>query len=248
MNQLNGKTALITGGSRGIGRAICVRLASLGARVVVNYAGNARAAAETVALCAARGGEAAALQADVSDAAQCAALFDQTRVRFGDPDILVCNAGITRDGLLMRMSEEDFDRVLEVNLKGAFHCMKQAARPMARARGGRIIAVSSIVGLRGNAGQVNYAASKAGLIGMALSLAKELASRGVTVNAVAPGYITTDMTAVLSDEATARVLQAIPLGALGEPDDVARAVAFLAGDGARYITGQVLRVDGGMAM
>ena len=245
---LTGKTAVVTGGSRGIGRAICLELAQSGANVVLCYAGNEGAAQETVAACEAAGARALAVRCDVSDAQQVKGLMDAALQTFGRIDILVNNAGITRDGLLMTMKEGDFDAVVDTNLKGTFLCMKAAARPMMKQRYGRIVNVSSVVGLRGNAGQVNYAASKAGVIGMTKSVAKELASRGVTANAVAPGFIDTDMTAALPDSARTALLAAIPLQRLGAAEDVAKAVAFLASDAASYMTGQVLAVDGGMAM
>ena len=245
---LQGKNALVTGGSRGIGRAICLELARQGAAVAVNYAGNEQAALETVEACRALGAQAEAFRADVSGAAACEELVQAVKDRFGRLDILVNNAGVTRDGLLMTAREEDFDRVLDTNLKGAFHCCKAAYRPMMRQRCGRIINMSSIVGLRGNAGQANYSASKAGLIGLTKSLAKELAARKVTVNAVAPGFIDTEMTAVLPEQAKEAMLKTIPMARLGQPEDVARAVAFFASDEAAYITGQVLCVDGGMAV
>ena len=248
MKDLNGRYALVTGGSRGIGRAICLELAARGAAVSVNYAGNAAAAEETVEACKALGVDAFALQADVADAAACEAMVKETIARFGRLDILVNNAGITRDGLMLTMKEADWDAVLDTNLKGAFHCMKAAYRPMMKQKYGRIVNLSSIVGLRGNAGQANYAASKAGLIGLTKSLAKELAARNVTVNAVAPGVIDTDMTAALPEKAREAMLSTIPMGRLGQAEDVARAVAFFAGEGAGYVTGQVLCVDGGMAV
>ena len=248
MKDLNGRYALVTGGSRGIGRAICLELAARGAAVAVNYAGNAAAAEETVEACKALGADAFALQADVADAAACEAMVKETIARFGRLDILVNNAGITRDGLMLTMKEADWDAVLDTNLKGAFHCMKAAYRPMMKQKYGRIVNLSSIVGLRGNAGQANYAASKAGLIGLTKSLAKELAARNVTVNAVAPGFIDTDMTAALPEKAREAMLSTIPMGRLGQAEDVARAVAFFAGEGAGYVTGQVLCVDGGMAV
>lgn len=242
----SGKTALVTGGSRGIGRAVCLELARGGANVVLCYAGNEAAASQTAAQCQALGAKALALRCDVSDAAQVKALCGAAVKAFGSIDILVNNAGITRDGLLMMMKEEDFDAVVDTNLKGAYLCMKAVCRPMMKKRQGRIVNISSVVGLRGNAGQVNYAASKAGLIGMTKSAARELAGRGITVNAVAPGFISTDMTAALPG--TAALLGSIPAGRLGQAEEVARAVAFLASDEAAYITGQVLAVDGGMSM
>lgn len=243
-----GKTALVTGGSRGIGRAICLELAKGGANVALCCAGNTAAAAETAAACQAAGGRAMAMRCDVTDAAQVKALTDAVLREFGRIDILVNNAGITRDKLLAMMREEEFDAVVNTNLKGAFLCTKAVVRPMMKQRYGRIVNLSSVVGLRGNAGQVNYAASKAGVIGLTKSLAKELATRGITVNAVAPGFIETDMTAAISDAARAAALADIPMARLGMPEDVARAVAFLAGEEAGYITGQVLAVDGGMAV
>ena len=248
MFELTGKTAVVTGGSRGIGRAICLKLAGQGANIVLNYAGNAAAAEETRAACEALGVRALAVQGDVADSAACNALIDTAIEAFGQVDILVCNAGITRDNLLMRMSDEEFQKVIDTNLKGTFHCMRAVIRPMMKKRRGRIISISSVVGLMGNAGQINYAASKAGVIGMTRSLAREVASRGITVNAVAPGFIRTDMTDVLSDAVKEGILRSIPLGKLGEAEDVANTVLFLASDEAAYITGQVLSVDGGMAM
>lgn len=247
MNFLN-QTAVVTGGSRGIGRAICLELARGGANVVLCYAGNNAAAEETVAACQALGAKAVAVRCDVSDFAQVQALMDTAVKTFGGIQILVNNAGITRDNLLLRMSEEDFDAVIDTNLKGAFLCMKAAARTMMRQRYGRIVSVSSVVGLRGNAGQLNYAASKAGIIGLTKSMAKEWATRGMTANVVAPGFIETDMTAVLGESARDAVLPSIPAGRLGKAEDVAKAVAFLASEDAAYITGQVLAVDGGMAV
>ncbi len=242
------RCAVVTGGSRGIGRAICEKLAQQGFAVCVNYAGNAAAAEETVAQCAAYGVEAFAVQADVSTAEGCNALFEAAMAKFGRVDVLVNNAGVTRDGLVLRMSEEDFDKVLDTNLKGAFLCCKAAAKIMMRQRYGRIINMSSIVGLRGNAGQANYAASKAGLIGLTKSLAKELASRNITVNAIAPGFIATDMTDAMTEAARAATLASIPAGHIGKPEDVAQAAAFFAAESSAYITGQVLCVDGGMAV
>ena len=245
---LAGKCAVVTGGGRGIGRAVCLALAAQGADVVVNYAGGAEAADETAKACRALGVRAIAVQADVADEAQAAALVETAVRELGGVDILVNNAGITRDGLLLRMSEEDFTRVLDTNLKGAFHCMKAACRGMMRRRAGRIVNISSVVGVRGNAGQANYAASKAGLIGLSKSAAKELASRGITVNCIAPGFIDTAMTAALPEAVKEKLLAEIPMGRFGAAEDVAAAAAFLASDAAAYITGQVLCVDGGMAM
>lgn len=243
-----GKTAVVTGGSRGIGRAICLELAGQGANIVLCYAGNESSAAETTAACEQLGVKALALRCNVTDAGEVKAMMDTALAEFGRIDILVNNAGITRDGLLMMMKEEDFDAVLDTNLKGAFLCMKAATRTMMKQRYGRIVNLSSVVGLRGNAGQVNYAASKAGVIGMTKSAAKELASRGITVNAVAPGFIDTDMTASLPENARTALLSSIPVGRLGAAEEVAKAVAFLASDDAAYVTGQVLAIDGGMSM
>ena len=244
----SGKTAIVTGGSRGIGRAVCLELAKGGANVVLCYAGNESAANDAVAACEALGAKALAVRCDVADAGEVKALVDTAVKAFGRVDILVNNAGITRDGLLLTMREKDFDAVVATNLRGTFLCMKAVARPMMRQRYGRIVNLSSVVGLRGNAGQVNYAASKAGVVGMTKSLAKELASRNVTVNAVAPGFIETDMTAAMPESAKTATLASIPMQRLGAAEDVARAVAFLVSDEAAYITGQVLAIDGGMSM
>ena len=246
--KLENQVAIVTGGSRGIGRAVCLELARRGAHVVLCYAGNTEAAQSTVAACEALGVRALAIQASVADEAAIQTLVAQTLETFGRVDILVNSAGITRDGLAMQMKVEDFDAVLATNLKGAFLCCRAAFRPMMKRRFGRVVNVSSVVGLRGNAGQSNYAASKAGLIGLTKSLAKELASRGVTVNAVAPGFIDTDMTAALPEAARAALLEAIPMKRLGAGADVAAAVAFFASEEAGYLTGQVLCVDGGMAV
>jgi 3-oxoacyl-[acyl-carrier protein] reductase len=240
--------ALVTGGSRGIGAAVCAALAADGMDIVVNYAGNEAAALHTVQTCEAQGVHALAVRADISDAAQVDALFAQALETFGHIDVLVNNAGITRDGLAVRMSEADFDAVIATNLRGAFLCMKAAGTLMMKARRGRIINISSVVGLHGNAGQINYAASKAGVIAATKSLAKELGGRGVTVNAVAPGFIETDMTAQLSEKTVDALKASIALKKFGQPADVAAVVSFLASDAAGYITGQVLGVDGGMGM
>ena len=245
---MKGAVALVTGGSRGIGRAICLELARRGAAVAVNYAGNEAAARETVEACRALGVEAEAFRADVADPAACEELVKEVKDHFGKVDILVNNAGITRDGLLMTAKAEDLDRVLDTNLKGAYFCMKAASKLMMRQRFGRIVNLSSVVGLRGNPGQTSYAASKAGILGLTKAAAKELAGRNITVNAVAPGFIDTDMTAVLPEKAKEAMLSTIPMGRPGAPEDVARAVAFFAEQDSAYITGQVLCVDGGMAV
>ena len=244
----SGKTAIVTSGGRGIGRAVCLELAKGGANVVLCYAGNESAANDTVAACEALGAKALAVRCNVADAGEVKALVDDAVKTFGRVDILVNNAGITRDGLLMMMKEEDFDAVLNTNLKGTFLAMRAVSRIMMKQRYGRIVNLSSVVGLRGNAGQVNYAASKAGVVGMTKSLAKELDSRNVTVNAVAPGFIETDMTAAMPEAAKTATLASIPMQRLGAAEDVARAVAFLASEEAAYITGQVLAIDGGMSM
>ena len=243
-----GRTAVVTGGSRGIGRAICLELARRGANVVFSYAGNTAAAEATRKELEALGVQTRAVQGSVADPAAVKTLIDTAVKELGSLDILVNNAGITRDNLILRLTEQDFDAVLDTNLKSAFLCCKEAARRMVRQRYGRIVNLSSVVALRGNAGQTNYAASKAGLIGLTKSLARELAARNVTVNAVAPGFIDTDMTAVLPEAVRTGMTQGIPAGRAGQPEDVAQAVAFFAAEQSSYLTGQVLCVDGGMAM
>ena len=245
---LDGKTALVTGASRGIGRAIALCLAAEGARVAINYAGNVKAAEEVKAAIETAGGTAILCQADIADSAAVEAMVANVVKEFGTIDILVNNAGITRDTLLMRMKDEDFAKVLDTNLKGVFYCTKAVSKLMMKKRSGRIVNMASVVGLVGNAGQTNYAAAKAGVIGFSKSAAKELASRGITVNVVAPGFIGTDMTAGLPESVKEKMLTDIPLGRMGEPEDVASAVLFLASDQASYITGQVVNVDGGMVM
>lgn len=245
---LSGKIALVTGGSRGIGRAVCLKLAALGARVAVNYVSRPDAADETVAAIKEAGGDAFTIQFDIGDAAQVKDAFKKLLADCGRIDILVNNAGITRDGLLLKMKEEAWQQVINTNLTGAFTSIQAAYRPMMKQRSGRIINITSVVGFSGNAGQANYAAAKAGLMGLTKSAARELASRGVTVNAVAPGYIVTDMTDELSEDVKNKVLSEIPMGLLGEPEDIAGAVAYLASDEARYVTGQVIHVNGGMFM
>lgn len=248
MKKLEGKTAVVTGASRGIGRAIALTLAEQGARVVVNYSGSQSKAEEVVAEITENGGEAIAVQANVADADEVTALMKATTETFGSLDILVNNAGITRDNLLMRMKEQDWDDVMNTNLKGVFLCTKAVSRQMMKQRAGRIINVASIVGVSGNAGQANYVAAKAGVIGLTKTSAKELASRNIYVNAVAPGFIATEMTDELPTEVKDQMLGQIPLAKLGDPKDVAKVVLFLASDDASYITGQTIHVDGGMVM
>lgn len=242
------RTALVTGGSRGIGRAICLELARQGCNIALCYAGNQQAAQETVAACQSLGVKAVAYRCDVSSNEEVKHMTAEALKEFGAIHILINNAGITRDGLLLTMKEEDFTSVLDTNLKGAFLCMSALSRSMIRQRYGRIINLSSVVGLHGNAGQCNYAASKAGILGLTKSAAKELASRNITVNAVAPGFIDTDMTAALPEHTRTSMLTTIPANRLGQAEEVAKAVAFLASDHSAYITGQVLAVDGGMSM
>jgi 3-oxoacyl-[acyl-carrier protein] reductase len=245
---LQEKVALVTGASRGIGRAIALELARQGAKVAVNYAGSEAKAYEVVEEIKKMGKEAVAIQADVSSAEAVERMVKTVLEQFGRIDILVNNAGITRDNLLMRMKEEEWDQVINTNLKGVFHCIKAVTRPMMKQRYGRIVNIASIVGVSGNPGQANYVAAKAGVIGLTKTAARELASRNITVNAVAPGFITTDMTGSLSDELKAEMLKQIPLARFGEPEDVAKVVAFLVSDAASYMTGQTLHVDGGMVM
>lgn len=242
------RTALVTGASRGIGKAIALRLAKDGCNVAVIYAGNEQAAKDTCAEIEALGVSSLCIRCDVSVSMQCAQAVAQTVEAFGGIDILVNNAGITRDGLLMSMKEEDFQKVISTNLNGAFYMIKHSCRQFIKRRSGRIINISSISGVMGNAGQANYAAAKAGLIGLTKTTAKELAGRNITCNAVAPGFIQTDMTAVLSDKVKAAISEQIPLGRMGDVQDIAAAVSFLASQEAGYITGQVLRIDGGLNM
>lgn len=242
------QTAIVTGGSRGIGKAVAVRLAKDGMNLVINYRGNSAAAEETERLCRELGVEVLLVQGDVSRAEDCEKLAAQAKEAFGRVDVLVNNAGITRDGLLARMTEEDFRAVLDVNLVGPWNMMKAVNRIMMKQRYGRIVNLSSVTGLMGNMGQTNYAAAKAGILGMTKSYAREVASRGITVNAVAPGFIDTDMTEAMPEGAKDKIVTGIPMGRTGKPEDVAEAVAFLASEQAGYITGEVLRVDGGMAM
>jgi 3-oxoacyl-[acyl-carrier protein] reductase len=245
---LEGKVALVTGASRGIGKAIAIMLAQRGADIAVNFAGNVAAAEATVAEIKALGRKAILVKADVANTAACADMVEEVIKEFGHLDILVNNAGITRDTLLLRMKEEDWDAVLNTNLKSVFNCTKAVVKYMMKARSGRIVNISSVVGVIGNAGQANYAAAKAGILGFTKTVAKEVASRGITVNAVAPGFVNTDMTKVLPEKVVANLKAAIPMAKLAEPEDIAKAVAFLVSDDAAYITGQTLHVDGGMVM
>lgn len=246
--KLEGKNALVTGASRGIGREIAMELARQGANVAVNYAGSEKSANDVVAVIQSMGRQAFAVQANVADGDAVAEMTKQVIEQFGSLDILVNNAGITRDNLLMRMKEDDWDAVIDTNLKGVFLCTKAVTRQMMKQRSGRIINISSIVGVSGNPGQANYVAAKAGVIGLTKTTAKELASRGITVNAVAPGFITTDMTDKLNEEVKSEMLKQIPLARLGDPEDIAKVVVFLASEDSRYMTGQTLHVDGGMVM
>lgn len=245
---LENQVALVTGAGRGIGKAIALALADEGAFVIVNYNGSKEKAEETAARIREKGGKAEAVQCNVADFAACKEMMEGIIARHGRLDVLVNNAGITRDNLLMKMSEDEFDAVIETNLKGAFNCMKHIARQMVKQRSGRIINISSVSGVAGNAGQANYSASKAGIIGLTKTAARELASRGITVNAIAPGFIRTEMTDVLSDGVKDSIMEKIPMKHFGDPEDIAGTALFLASAHARYITGQVICVDGGMVM
>ncbi len=246
MKRFENKIVLVTGAGRGIGASIARRFASEGAQVIVNYSGNDEAAQKTVDEITATGGQSQKYKCSVNDSESVKVMIDEIIKEFGRIDILVNNAGITKDGLMLRMTDEDFDRVIDVNLKGTFNCTKYVSKYMLKQKAGKIINISSVVGLSGNAGQVNYSASKAGIIGITKSAAKELSSRGITVNAVAPGYVDTDMTKVLSDNIRNEILKNIPLQRMGNVEDISNCVAFLASEDASYITGQVISVDGGM--
>lgn len=246
MKRFENKIVLVTGAGRGIGASIAKRFASEGAEVIVNYSGNDEAAQKTVDEITAIGGQARKYKCSVNDSESVKVMIDEIIKKFGRIDILVNNAGITKDGLMLRMTDEDFDRVIDVNLKGTFNCTKYVSKYMLKQKSGKIINISSVVGLSGNAGQINYSASKAGIIGITKSAAKELSSRGITVNAVAPGYVDTDMTKVLSDNIRNEILKNIPLQRMGNVEDISNCVAFLASEDASYITGQVISVDGGM--
>lgn len=246
--KLEGKKVLVTGASRGIGKAIALAMAAEGADVAVNYAGSEAAAKAVAAEIEAMGRKAIVIQADISSNEVATNMIDQVVKEFGRIDVLVNNAGITRDGLLMRMKEEDWDAVITTNLKGVFNCTKAAVKYMMKQKAGHIVNISSVVGVMGNAGQANYAAAKAGVIGFTKAVAKEVAARGITVNAIAPGFIQTDMTAVLNEKQVEAMLASIPLRKLGDPSDIAKAALFLASEDANYITGQTLHVDGGMVM
>ncbi len=245
---MKGKCAIVTGGAKGIGKAIALKLASLGANIVLNYRSSSKEAEETAEEIKKLGVEVLTVKADISKLNEVENLVSEAKEKFGSIDIMVNNAGITKDTLILRMKEEDFDSVIDVNLKGVFNCMKAVTPVMVRQKHGKIVSISSVVGIAGNAGQVNYAASKAGIIGMTKSLAKEVGSRGINVNAVAPGFIETDMTSSLNEKVKTEAEKNIPLNKFGRPEDVAEVVAFLAGSSSDYITGQVIHVDGGMLM
>lgn len=245
---LEEKVAIVTGGSRGIGRAVAIELAKCGCKVVINYLGNEKLAQEVVAEIIAAGGRAIAVRANVANLSEVEEMIKQVVDTYGRIDILINNAGITRDTLLMRMKEEQWDEVIDINLKGTYNCCKSVLKLMMKQKSGKIVNVASVVGVMGNAGQVNYAASKAGIIGLTKSLAKEVASRNISVNAIAPGFITTDMTGELSDTQSEALLQHIPLGRFGKPEEIASVVRFLVSDDAAYITGQTINLDGGMVM
>lgn len=246
--ELNGKVALVTGAGRGIGKAVALELARLGATVLVNYNGSRERAEEVVAQIATQGGTAEAVCCNVADFQACGSMVEEAVKRYGHVDILVNNAGITRDNLVMRMTEEEYDAVLDTNLKGAFNTIRHLSRSFLKQRSGKIINITSVSGVLGNAGQANYSASKAGLIGLTKSVARELAGRGICVNAVAPGFIDTEMTQAMPEKTREAAVGQIPMSRMGAPEDIAKAVAFLAGNGSDYITGQVLCVDGGMAI
>jgi 3-oxoacyl-[acyl-carrier protein] reductase len=248
MSAFKDKVVLVTGGSRGIGRSIAVGFAKQGATVIISYAGNEAAAQETLGLLQAAGSKGEAVRFDVADSAACASAVDALVKTHGRLDVLVNNAGVAVDGLVMRVKDEDWDKQLDTNLKGAFALIRAACRPMMKQKGGAIINLTSVVGEMGNGGQAAYSASKAGLIGLTKSVARELASRNIRVNAVSPGFISTDMTSYLEGETREKMIAAIPLGRLGSPEDVAQAVLFLASDAAAYITGEILKVNGGMYM
>ena len=245
---MNGKVALVTGASRGIGRAVAIELAKNGVNLIINYSGSEEAAKEVLKEVTQLGIQAYSYKANVGNYKECAAMVEFAIEKFSKIDILVNNAGITKDMLLMRMSEEQFDDVININLKGTFNCMQLVSKYMIKAKSGRIINMASVSGRLGNAGQVNYAASKAGVEGMTKAAAREMAARGITVNAIAPGFVKTDMTDVLSDKVKENIIESIPMKTFGMPEDIAKTVVFLAGDGARYITGQTISVDGGMYM
>ena len=242
------KTAIITGGSRGIGQAICVRLAKDGFNIAFSYNSNHGKASETVKLCEAEGVKAKSYKVDVADSEACKSWTEEVQAEFGSMDVLVNNAGITKDGLLIKMKDEDLAAVLNVNLKGSFNMMREAAKFMLKQKSGKIVNISSVVGVMGNAGQVNYSATKAGVIGMTKSLARELAARRINVNAVAPGMIETDMTKAMSDKAREAVINGIPFREMGKPEEIASVVSFLSGEDSNYITGQVICADGGMSI